>query len=392
MPAVLTSLLDPVSPTEFREHYYGRKPLLVRGHPEKFRDLFTWEDLNRVLNGWPVPHPMLYLPTRTLGRIDASTPGSLLQGFRAGATMVMDMIHLFDPKVGRFTRALEAETGEPISTNLYLSQRREAAFDRHYDLHDIFVLQIYGHKAWSLYERTVDRPVYGLADQTGEKPDVPILECELAPGDTLYVPRGCWHEVVARGLSLHLTFGINARTGIDFLTWLTDELRGDVEFRRELPLSFDDEPAGVRADRLREHVSRLGTLISTRLNDPATLRKFHRHCVSCDRDATRFKLPAQLFDSPSTVLDVRDFSRSPLQRSMLEESGADELILTVWGRLFRYPRTARGLLEFILAETFFDYEAALSHAGELTEGEVRDVIDELLREGIIDAQGFRSPH
>src|ERR1041385_7536393 len=63
MPTPLESLLDPISPTEFREQYYGKQPLLIRGHPKKLADLFTWADLNRVLNGMPYPNPHVTIAT-----------------------------------------------------------------------------------------------------------------------------------------------------------------------------------------------------------------------------------------------------------------------------------------------------------------------------------------
>jgi ribosomal protein L16 Arg81 hydroxylase len=304
MPTVLESLLDPISPIEFRERYYGKQPLLVRGHPKKFADLFDWDDLNRVLNTSPYPHP--HVEISSPGKREQPTNAhSIIEQCRAGASLIFRQLELFDPKVGELTRALETETGEPMFVALILSPPSQGAFERHWDRYDGLIVHLDGHKAWTVYDEPADKPIFYFTEKHDDPPSHPILECELAPGDVLYVPRGHWHQAVAqRGLSLHLTFAVKARTGIDFLTWLADQLRSDVRFRHELPLSFADEPADVRATRLREHVTRLREILDSRLRDDATIQSFIEHCAISDGDVRRFDFPAQLLEAPATRRDV----------------------------------------------------------------------------------------
>ena len=378
---VLEALLGPVSPMEFRERYYGRQPLLTPGHPKKFADLFNWDNLNRLLNASSYPQNHIQLSNGKL----PDDPAKLIEDCRAGASLIIINVHDYDPKLGEFTRALEAETGEPMNAILFLSPPSKGAFDIHYDRHDVFVLQMEGHKAWSVYEPSVEKPVRKMVE-TAQPPKQPMLECELAPGDVLYIPRGYWHHAKAqRGLSLHVTLGFDARTGIDFLTWLTMQLRSDVRFREELPLSFRDEPEEVRAKRLQEHVARLGQMVASRCRDSATIESFMRNCVISQRDVQRFKFPAQLLDTPGAQLDVTHFSRPERQRVVLHDGlTGNKIAVSVWGHVFHFPKNARPLLEFIVSRTAFAYEEALLHAGELTEAGIRDVLDSFLREGILD--------
>src|SRR5262249_16255954 len=152
---------------------------------------------------------------------------SIIEACRDGASLIVHHLQLCDPKVGELTRALEAETGEPMRVGLFVSQPSRAALARHYDRTDVFVLHLAGPKAWSVYDSSVEKPDVGSPkDPDLSPPPEPSLRCELAPGDVLYIPRGCWHEALAQGeLSLHLTFAVHARTGIDFLTWMVDQLR-----------------------------------------------------------------------------------------------------------------------------------------------------------------------
>ncbi|MBV9011612.1 MAG: hypothetical protein JO272_06095 [Pseudonocardiales bacterium] len=59
-------------------------------------------------------------------------------------------------------------------------------------------------------------------------------------GVRLHIPRGYWHRAgragEGAGYSLHATFGIQQRTGVDLLTWLADQCAREHElFRRDLP-------------------------------------------------------------------------------------------------------------------------------------------------------------
>ncbi len=386
MPTALESLLAPIDPFEFREQYYGKRALLIRGHPNKFGDLFTWDDLNRLLNSLAYPHPNVSISAPGT-RVQAETHTAIIEECRAGAAMIVSQLQLFDPKVGELVRALEAETGEPMAVTLILSQPAQTAFARHYDRKDVFVLHLDGHKGWSVYDRTVEKPVLGMVEQREASPSQPSMEFEMAPGDVLYIPRGHWHQALAqRGPSMHLSMVMAGRTGIDFLTWLVETLRSDVRFRDELPLSFADEAADVRETRLREHVARLGDALLSRFRDDETIQSFIRHCVLSDRDVRRFKFPAQLFESPGAQLHVRHFSRPARQRFVLSDGPTeDRITLRVWGHTLPFPKSAKPLIEFIVSRTAFAYEEAQAHAGELTDEGIWAVLDPLLRDGILDA-------
>src|SRR5262249_8616960 len=160
----------------------------------------------------------------------------------------------------------------------------------------------------------------------------------------------------------------------------------DVRFRNDLPLWLSDEPIKLQERRLREHLAELGEILVERLADAETVQRYVEHLVMSDRDVRQFKFPAQILEAPATQLHVRRFSRPARQRFVLNDDATeDKIALAVWGHIFHFPKSARPLIEFIVSQTAFAYEDALACAGELTEQGVRDVLDQLLREGILDA-------
>ena len=53
---------------------------------------------------------------------------------------------------------LAAELGHPVQINAYITPPQNQGFAPHYDVHDVFVLQVAGRKRWTIHEPVVERP------------------------------------------------------------------------------------------------------------------------------------------------------------------------------------------------------------------------------------------
>ncbi len=97
----------------------------------------------------------------------------------------------------------------------------------------------------------------------------PSNECvwsgTLAAGDVMHIPRGYWHQATrttqGAGYSLHVTFGIEQRTGVDWLTWLADRSRENEVFRHDL-VRYSSQERYAQAEALAEAACRLVTSAS----------------------------------------------------------------------------------------------------------------------------------
>jgi hypothetical protein len=175
----------------------------------------------------------------------------VLAEFAAGATIVLQGLHLNRLEVARWCRALEARLGHPVQANAYWTPRDSQGLPVHHDTHDVFVLQVDGSKRWLVYEPVLELP---LRDQRyspalGE-PGEAVLDVTLGPGDTLYLPRGWLHEALTSDEdSLHLTVGVNVRTWVDALRLALAETEENVELRRGV------EPHGDGASEALERLA-----------------------------------------------------------------------------------------------------------------------------------------
>ncbi|MDQ3670221.1 MAG: cupin domain-containing protein, partial [Actinomycetota bacterium] len=268
----LARAVAPLSAEQFLAEHWERKPYVAtRRELGHFDDLLSEEDVERLVCSTGIRYPAFRLvkegakldvadytedvPWRPSPFTGTANVERVLAEFEAGATIVLQGLHLHWPPLAAFCRDLEAELGEPVQANAYYTPRGSQGLPVHHDTHDVLSLQVAGEKRWLVYEPAVELP---LKDQRYRPelgdPGEPIHDVTLGPGDTLYLPRGWLHEARTSGTdSLHITVGVNVYTRLDAFRAAIDDCADDVEFRR----AVGDEALreGDLLDRLRERLS-----------------------------------------------------------------------------------------------------------------------------------------
>jgi ribosomal protein L16 Arg81 hydroxylase len=251
--AALGLTLAPIAPDAFFAEFWERQPLIVeRGEVARFDGLLSKADAEELVCGTGVRAPGFRLvkdgAQLPLGGYTEDIPwrpgvfsGTALVGrvadeFAAGATIVLQGLHLHRPAVARYCRGLEGSLGCPAQANAYLTPATSQGFAVHHDTHDVFVLQVAGRKRWRVYEPVVELPLkhQRWTSELGD-PGAPRDEFTLEAGDTLYLPRGWPHEALTTDEeSLHLTIGIHPLTRMDALRMALESCADEPEFRRSL--------------------------------------------------------------------------------------------------------------------------------------------------------------
>ncbi len=111
----------------------------------------------------------------------------VLAEFAAGSTIVLQGLHRTWAPLAAFTRTLVAELGHPAQVNAYITPASSRGFDPHYDVHDVFVLQISGEKRWVIHEPAHELP---FADEPWSQHGIAVAErAETVPAiDTVLSP------------------------------------------------------------------------------------------------------------------------------------------------------------------------------------------------------------
>ena len=268
---------------QFVREHWGQRPLLVsaseRGADEA--ELFSPAAVDELLTRRGLRTPFLRMAQSgsTLADREFTTGGGVGAGigdqvdedavrrrFAAGATIVLQGLHRTWAPIADLAGEVAEELGHPVQVNAYVTPPGNQGFSAHYDVHDVFVLQVHGAKAWRVHPPVWPHP---LRDQPWEDRKAavaeaagasPLLEPELRPGDLLYLPRGYLHSAMACSeVSIHLTIGIHTWTRAHLLDALWAEARRglaeDPGLRASLPVGVDvttpehlsAEAAAVRA-------------------------------------------------------------------------------------------------------------------------------------------------
>jgi bifunctional lysine-specific demethylase and histidyl-hydroxylase NO66 len=290
-------------PDAFAAEHWGRTPLLTR-NGAGFRDLLDLDGIDDLLSrrGLRTPFIRMAKAGQVLDSSSFTAPGGVGAEigdqvrddkvavlFGEGATVVLQALHRTWPPVIDFCTRLAAELGHPVQANSYVTPPSSRGFSAHYDVHDVFVLQLAGRKHWTIHAPVLADP---LRDQgwgqrsaavaaAAEQP--PVIDAVLEPGDALYLPRGWLHAATALGeVSAHLTVGIHVVSRFALVEALTALVADDPALRATLPLGIDVADPAALAPHLESVRAALVDALG-RVSDDAVARRVRRRVWSGGR-------------------------------------------------------------------------------------------------------------
>ncbi|PZS25901.1 MAG: cupin [Pseudonocardiales bacterium] len=258
----------------FAADHWGRAPLLTRAGELGcgFDDLLNASAVDELVSRRGLRTPFLrmakdgtVLPTAKFTRgggagatiADQAADDRVLAMIADGATLVLQALHRTWPPLVDFAVQLADELDHPVQINAYITPPQNQGFAPHYDVHDVFVLQVAGRKRWTLHRPVVidplaDQPWEGRRAEVAARATEPaLIDTVLAPGDALYLPRGTIHAAQALGeTSIHLTIGVHPVTRYQLVRHLLDAAQAEPALRASLPLGTDLADPDVLAPSL----------------------------------------------------------------------------------------------------------------------------------------------
>jgi bifunctional lysine-specific demethylase and histidyl-hydroxylase NO66 len=379
----------------FLTNYWARAPLHRSGSgTDAFAEVLTLDDIDGLLAETGLRFPALrvvkdgetFAPStytkrarlQSLELDDVIDPGRVYDHFSQGATIVLQALHRYWSPLSHFCRELEMALTHPVQVNVYLTPPSSRGLDIHYDTHDVFVLQISGVKHWAVYGESFRYP---LANQKRKgkitDPGEPLIDVELKPGDSLYIPRGFLHgaETVERE-SAHLTIGILSYTWIDVINELMGRASDQVSLRESLPPGFAHSPEGIGQEipeKLEELVRWLRTCDTQQLAGHIA-RKFWS------------KRPPILGGQLHQILSLDSLTDSSRVRrrkgtTHLVEANADEIALVLGDRTLHMPVSLERPLHYVLEHG----ELSIQELAEYLDPDSRLVfVRRLVKEGLLE--------
>jgi hypothetical protein len=379
----LAELIHPITLSRFLDEHWEKRPVAISGERRRFSHLFSSSDIGRLLQYLKPGPPEDMLLVKGSQHYDGNWTGKsgaprldkVRIAWREGYTIVVnDMVSRWEA-VARFAAALQADLHHSVNVNLYYTPADVQAFNPHFDIMDVFVLQLEGSKIWEVREPAVLLP---LPDEHADLPQdrLPAIafEEELREGSVLYIPRGHVHSARTTGIaSLHLTVGVTVVTWIDFFAAAVSAARSDERFRNALPPGFFSQ-----ANALRET---FGTLVDAlpqylTLNDGLG-RLAEKLIVPAPPPPGDDLLAEEVEIDPDTLL-----ARRPGVICCALEGPGYAGIQYSGGRILGPPKIAAAL-RYVAERRIFSVR---SLAGDLTEREKLVLARRLVREGLLEVK------
>jgi ribosomal protein L16 Arg81 hydroxylase len=246
-------LVAPIGIAGFFEKYWEKDFLHIKHDAGYFDNVLTTEDIDdflsqqnlhpdgvRLVNNKQSVDAKEWTKTETLlaGNIKTIvSPEKVFDLFDQGATIILNAAEKTILRLAKACIAIEQELKIRVQANIYITPPNSQGFAAHYDVHDIFTMQVKGPKTWRLYAATEELP--HTFTRIAEMAPL-IKEIEMDSGDFLYIPRGVIHEAFSSSVStIHVNFSCKPRYGFHVLERLAELAeQEDVFFRRAIPHGF----------------------------------------------------------------------------------------------------------------------------------------------------------
>jgi hypothetical protein len=277
-------------------------------------------------------------------------------------------MHRYWAPLADYCRRLEVALGHPVQANAYITPPGAQGFGAHEDEHDVFVLQSEGSKRWMVHDRH---------DLPPTRP--PVIDSEVGPGDSLYIPRGFPHSASTQEReSVHITIGILAVTWAAALAEAVKIVESDPAWEQPLPLRFAVEDNGL-AREMKERLDQVGASVYG--IDPEYLAQTLRRKVLTSRQSVlRGQIHRVLaLDRVSDESVVRRREGSICVLEMID----GELSVLLGDRELRLPgRLERAMTDLAAGDSIAVADVpGLDAAGRLV------LVRRLIREGLLEVVG-----
>ncbi|HEX8255942.1 MAG TPA: cupin domain-containing protein [Thermoanaerobaculia bacterium] len=381
------SALGATDVDEFLTRIWGQTFAHLPGSRGRFHDLLSWSEVNGMLQKHRLEPPRLRLARNGQfaaksdflryegNRVPFVVPELLSQRLRDGYTLIVDAVDDMADGVMRLAEDFERVLHESVQVNMYAGWREQQGFNRHCDTHDVVVLQVYGKKYWRVYEGGRPHPLKDDIEPNKNAPEKVVWEGLLEDGDALYIPRGWWHEASGVGeVTLHLTFGIHQRTGVNLVHWLADQFRASTEFRAPLRRFGTREEQQSQLDALREQL--VAAL------DDELLERYFAHQNSRARSRGWASLPWTVANE-APAMTARVALAAPRALNIVRDE--QSIHFDANGRAWKFAAAAEPLLHAL--ERGPATVAELCNATTLDGNTVQQFVAELARHGLVNLAG-----
>jgi ribosomal protein L16 Arg81 hydroxylase len=341
----LEQILAPLSLDSFFSEWWDRRPLHIsRNDPSYFDSLFSLNWLEEVLQRSDLQIPFILILmadrqipgaeyTRSLnykGDSPAANyidPKKVLEYYSQGATIQINGLEKLSAPLMRLNQSIGVYLGFPTRMTGFLTPPAANNAQAHRDPVDLFAVQLGGRKRWKIWDCPQMLPASAMPrhlNRGGAPSTYKLLhDFTVAEGDTLYVPRGFYHQPMTTDCySFHISLQAQVYTWYDVVSSVIHQslirLGADPEFQKPMP-----------TETLEQEYERLAARMIQEFRREARLKNAMDEIYSRQVKNTYPSRPAQIIDVLNLSgmnLDSRVMIRPGLAYAMIETGASIKLM------------------------------------------------------------------
>lgn len=300
-------LLGGLTPRQFLDEYWQKKPLLIRNAVPGFKGLLSRDEMFEAAQRDDVESRLV---SREGGFWDLRCGPFQKKDFKRRPypwTALVQGLNLILPSADALMKQFNFIPHARLDDVMVSWATDNGGVGPHFDNYDVFLLQGMGQRHWRISTQKDQTLVEGLPIKILKK-FKPTDEWVLNPGDMLYLPPQCAHDGIAVGECM--TYSVGFRTAPTqeladgFLSFLQDRLCLDGRYADPglKPAKHPGEITGDMVDQVADMLNRIRW-------DKADVRDFLGEHLTEPK-------PHVFFDPPAKPLSVARFVAAAAKRGL----------------------------------------------------------------------------
>ena len=207
-PLAPTPLLAGLTPADFMQRYWQRKPLLIRGAFKDFRPPLSIAEVKRLAKEDDVEARLVW-KEEDRWQMESGPFGRLPPAREPGWSLLVQGVNLHHDGAADLMRQFSFVPDARLDDVMISIATDGGGVGPHFDSYDVFLLQGVGKRLWRI----------GRQKDLSLDPDAPLKilnnfapteEFLLEPGDMLYLPPAYAHDGIADGECMTISIGFRS--------------------------------------------------------------------------------------------------------------------------------------------------------------------------------------
>lgn len=269
-------LPENITPQDFLQNYWQKRPLLIRNGLPQIVELFEPNDILELALEEEITARLIQCRNEQWSVKNSPFEEADLQNLPEQWSVMVQNLEQWSPELGELWQAFGYIPQWQRDDIMVSCSPAGGTVGKHYDEYDVFLVQGYGERRWQVgkwcdpsTEFKPNQPIR-IFDDMGDL----VIDEVMRPGDVLYVPSRMAHYGVSETDSLTFSFGLRYPNAADLLCKFSETLDKEhdllptSEFNIPFRLSPNEQPNA--------------------LLDPKMVANFKRQLINLLQDSKQF--------------------------------------------------------------------------------------------------------